>query len=727
MGKFPFYKQHDLKDCGPTCLRMIAKFYGKTYSLQNIRDKSVLTREGVSMLGISRAAEQLGFRTMGARLTFDQLNKVPLPCIAHWRTDHFVVVYKIQNKKIHVADPNFNLVTYDMPHFVEGWAQNKSETPKGGVLLLQPTPTFYDLEEDKKSFGLGFFLRYFTPYKRYYGQLILGLFAGLVFSLIFPFLTQAIVDVGINNQNIGFVNLILIAQATLALSSTVLGFVRSWIFLHMSTRINVAIVSDYLAKLMRLPLSFFENKMIGDILQRINDNARIYAFFSNKTLDTLFSLFNLVIFAAIMAYYSLKILAVFVFFSILYAVWVVLFMKKRREFDFKLFERSTERQTSTIQMINGIRDIKLFNFEMQKLWEWERIQAQSFKINIQQMKLEQYQEAGAFFIDQCKNIFISYLAAKAVISGDISLGMMLAMQYILGQLNAPISQFIGFINSFQDARISLDRLREVHVTEAEDTPNEYGKATFYPKNGQIQLENLSFGYDGALSQYVLHNLNLSIPEGKVTAIVGNSGSGKTTLMKLLLNFYKPNEGRIRVGGIDLKNFDSHTWRDKCGVVLQDGYLFPSSIGSNIAMSDADVTYEKLEYAATMASINDHIADLPLGYNTKIGADGMGLSQGQKQRILIARAIYKNPEYLFFDEATNSLDSNNEKAIVENLNQFFQGRTVVVIAHRLSTVKNADQIIVLDKGKVLESGTHAELVERKTAYYQLVKNQLELDG
>jgi ATP-binding cassette, subfamily B, bacterial len=727
MNKFPFYKQHDRKDCGPTCLRMIAKHYGKSYSLQYIREKSSITREGVSLLGISYAAEKLGFRTVGAKLNFDQLEEIILPCIVHWQFKHFVVVYKIKKNTVYVADPSFGLLTHSVDDFINFWTGNNSKDAFGRALLLEPMPRFYQLEEDTPKIGLSFFGGYFTPYRRYYFQLFLGLLTGMIFSLIFPFLTQAVVDVGINTQNINFVNVILLAQATLALSSTILSFVRSWIFLHISTRINVSIISDYLTKLMSLPISFFETKMIGDIIQRIGDNSTIYSFISGTTLNTVFSFLNLIVFSLIMAYYSMKILIIFFIFSILYGGWVILFMKKRKEFNFKMFEKNSQRQTSIIQMINGIRDIKLFNFETQKRWEWESIQAQSFAINIKQMKLNQIQQVGGFFLDQTKNIFISYLAAKSVISGEMTLGMMLSMQYILGQLNAPISQFIGLINSYQDARISLERLEDVYLRKDEQETSNNNTTELLSKNESIALENLSFGYENIASRYVIKDLSLIIPEGKITAIVGYSGSGKTTILKLLLRFYEPSEGKIKVGDFDMKSVDVKAWRDKCGVVLQDGYLFADTIASNIAMGDDDITLEKLEYAAKIANIDEYINSLALGYNTILGTEGTGISQGQRQRILIARAIYKDPKYIFFDEATNSLDTNNEKKIVENLDSFFKGRTVVVIAHRLSTVKNADQIVVLDKGGIIEKGSHTELIRNKGSYYELVKNQLDLDA
>lgn len=728
MKKFPFFRQLDAMDCGPTCLRMIAKYYGKTYSLQSLREKSYITREGVSLLGISDAAEKIGFRTLAAKIPFDQLKEeAPTPFIAHWRQQHFIVVYGFKKNKVQVVDPAYGHVSYTKKEFLDGWLSSKEKGDETGVvLLLETTPEFYAIKEEAKlnKTGFGFLLYYLLPYKKFLFQLGLGMLAGSLLQLLFPFLTQSIVDVGIRNQDISFINLILIAQLMLFLSRTFVEFIRSWILLHLGTRINISIVSDFLIKLMKLPLSFFDTKMIGDLLQRIGDHRRIENFLTSSTLNIIFSLFNLVVFGIVLAFYDMLIFTIFLAGSALYVVWILVFMKRRRTLDFKLFDQMANNQSTLIQLISGMQEIKLHNSEKQKRWKWERVQAKLFKVNIKSLALNQYQQVGSSFINEIKNIFITFLAAKAVIDGEITLGMMLAIQYIIGQLNAPIVQLVGFVHAYQDAKISLERLGEIHNKEDEEEDSA-GKVTIFPEDMSLKVDDLSFHYEGPHAEKVLDSVSLEIPAGKITAIVGASGSGKTTLLKLLLKFYEPSGGAIKLGDIKLSNYSNRLWREKCGAVLQDGFIFSESIASNIAVSDEFVDKEKLLYSVKVANIQEFIESLPLGYNTKIGGDGHGLSQGQKQRLLIARAVYKNPEYLFFDEATNALDANNERVIMENLNQFFYGRTVVVVAHRLSTVKNADQIIVLDKGKIIERGSHQELAKGKGAYYHLVKNQLEL--
>lgn len=725
--KFPFTRQHDAMDCGPACLQMIAKYWGKNYSLQYLREHSFLTREGVSMLGISEAAEQIGFRTIGVKISYEQLvNEVTLPCIVHWKQNHFVVVYKIHKDRVHVADPGHGLIKYTTEEFLKNWISTKSDGEEKGVaLLLDPTPDFYAAQDEKPDkTKLAFVFNYLKPYKKYIVQLFLGLLLGSILQLIFPFLTQSIVDYGISNKNIAFVTLILIAQLVLFSSQTVVEFIRSWILLHISTRINISIISDFLIKLMKLPISFFDTKMIGDIMQRIGDHNRIENFLTSSTLNTLFSAVNLVIFSIVLCIYSIKIFLIFLLASVLYVLWVTIFLKRRRQLDHKRFAQAAAEQSNLFQMITGMQEIKLNNCERQKRWEWENIQARLFKVSVKGLALSQYQQAGAFFINESKNIVISFFAASAVITGDMTLGMMMAVQYIIGQLNSPISQLIGFIQSAQDAKISLERLGEIHNKEDEEKEDE-ARITIFPEDKTLSVNNLSFQYEGPLSEMVLQDVGLKIPEGKITAVVGMSGSGKTTLVKLLLGFYPPVKGDIRVGDINLANVSHRAWRDKCGAVMQDGFIFSDSIAKNIAVGDETVDKQKLLHAVKVANIQDMIESLPLGYNTKIGQEGHGLSQGQKQRILIARAVYKNPEYIFFDEATNALDANNERVIMENLERFFQGRTVVIVAHRLSTVKNADNIVVLEKGRIVEQGTHRELTKLKGVYYHLVKNQLEL--
>ncbi|KAA5541583.1 peptidase domain-containing ABC transporter [Adhaeribacter rhizoryzae] len=728
MKQFPFYRQLDAMDCGPTCLRMVAKHYGKIYSLQALRQKSYFTREGVSLLGISDAAESIGFRTLMAKIPFKKLKEeAPTPFIAHWRQRHFVVVYGFKKDIVYVADPSHGLIQYTRQEFLDGWLYGQPKEAEAGIVLfLETTPAFYtqDDEVSANKLSFGFLLAYLKPYKRFLVQLFVGMLVGSLLQLIFPLLTQSIVDVGINTQNINFVNLVLAGQLMLFFSRTAVEMIRSWILLHIGTRINISILSDFLIKLMKLPLGFFDTKMIGDLLQRIGDHKRIESFLTSSTLSVVFSFVNLLIFGVVLAYYDLKIFGIFLLGSLLYATWVLVFMKRRRDLDYKLFDQMAANQSNLIQLISGMQEIKLQNCERQKRWEWERIQASLFKVSIKTLALNQYQESGSIFINEAKNIFITYMAAKAVISGEITLGMMLAVQSIIGQLNAPINEMISFIRSLQDAKISLERLGEIHQKKNEEDDKE-PKVVLFPEDGSLTLHNIGFKYEGAHAEKVLKNISLTIPQGKTTAIVGASGSGKTTLIKLLLKFYEPTHGEIKLGGMGFSHFSNRHWRERCGAVMQDGYIFNDTIARNIAVGDDDIDRERLLYAVKVANIQEYIESLALNYNTKIGGDGHGLSQGQRQRILIARAVYKNPDYIFFDEATNALDANNERAIMGNLNSFLEGKTVVVVAHRLSTVVNADQIIVLDKGQIIEHGTHAELAGQRGAYFQLVRNQLEL--
>ncbi len=707
---------------------MIAKHYGRTFSLQDLRDKSFATREGVSLLGISEAAEAIGMRSLSARTTFEKFQEeVPLPCIAHWKQNHFVVVHRITKKKVHVADPAHGLLTYTAEEFKKNWLSfHENGKSEGVLLLLEPTPDFHQpADEDKPSrTSFKIIFSYPFPYKKYFGQLFLGMLLGSLLGLIFPFLTQSLVDFGITNQNLGFIYIILIAQLMLFFSRTCVEFIQSWILLHLTTGINISIISDFLIKMMKLPMPFFDSKMIGDLLQRIGDHRRIESFMTSTTLNTLFSSINLVIYSLVLAVYNLIVFSIFAIGSMIYVAWILIFLKRRRELDYKRFNELSANQSSLIQLINGMPEIKLNNCERQKRWEWEHIQAKLFKVSVKGLALSQYQQAGTFFTNELKNILITFLVAKAVVDGNMTLGMMMAVQYILGQLNAPIGQLIGFIQVAQDAKISLERLGEIHEREDEEKPDD-APITIFPQDRSLYVREVDFQYEGPYSPFILKNLTLEIPEHKITAIVGISGSGKTTLLKLLLKFYHPIRGEIKIGDINLAHFSNRAWRKKCGVVMQDGFLFADTIARNIALSDDRIDQEKLLCAVMIANIRDDIESLPLGYNTKIGMDGHGLSQGQKQRILIARAVYKNPEYLFFDEATSSPDANTERAIMENLGAFFAGKTVVIVAHRLSTVKKADQIIVLDKGQIVEQGTHAELTRQRGAYFILVKNQLEL--
>ena len=737
-------------DCGPTCLRMVAKFYGKSYSLQYLRSRSYITREGVSMLGISEAAENIGFRTRGYRLTWEELrDEVPLPCIVHWKQRHFVVVFAINVKKqsplsfwrgvggevkrkdgpktiIHVADPAQGLLTYTKEEFLNCWISNKNDGEKeGAALLLETTPDFYRHEDEEKGkLKFMYLLGYLRPYTKFFIQLGLGMLTGTFISAIFPFLTQSVVDYGINNSDLAFIVMVLVAQMILTFGQTANGIIRSWIMLHVTTRISISLITDFLIKLMKLPIAFFDIKMIGDIMQRINDHNRIQSFLTGSLINIIFAFITLIMYTFIMASYDMGILGVFFLGSALHSAWVILFLKRRRELDYKRFQQSSANSNSIVQLVNGMQEIKLNACEKQKRWEWESIQARLYRVSIQGLALSQNQELGATFINQAKNLFISFLTAKAVVMGDMTLGMMMAVQYILGQLNAPIQQFIGFTQQAQDAKISLERLGEIHDREDEEKPED-NKIREIPQNADIELKDVVFQYEGPHSEKVLKKINLKIPANKVTAIVGISGSGKTTLIKLLLGFYEPVKGKITLGGTEMKQFSESAWRKRCGVVMQEGYIFSDTMVNNIGVIDEVPDIQKVEQAVTTANIKDFIETLPLRYNTKIGSQGHGLSTGQKQRILIARAVYKNPDYLFFDEATNALDAKNERVIMENLDRFFQGRTVVVVAHRLSTVKKADQIVVLDKGKIVEKGTHNELVAAKGDYYNLVKDQLEL--
>ena len=732
MKTFPHYLQYDAADCGPTSLRIIAKYYGKEYSAEFLRQYCHITRNGVSMLGISDAAEYLGFRTIGVRISFEQLAEdALLPCILHWNQNHFVVCYKIEKRRkgkynIYISDPASQRLCYTKEEFLKCWLSTKSDNvDRGSALLLEPGVEFGNREEVcANKHSLSFFIKYLLPYKKQLVQLMFGMLVGSLLQLIFPFLTQATVDWGIGGKNLDLITLILIAQLTLFLAQLSVGYIRSWILLHINSRIDISLISDFLIKLMNMPLHFFDTKRTGDIMQRIGDHGRIKGFLMGNSMSMLFSFANFIIFSIILAYYNISILTIFMIGHVFYVLWILYFMKYRRELDLKRFNLAAAEQNKIIQLIQGMQDIKLNNCEKQKRWEWERVQVNLFKISVRGLTIGQIQSAGTVFFTRTTHIIISFIAARAVVEGQMTLGMMVSLTYIIGQLSAPIGDFIGFAQSFQDAKISLERLNEIHAQEDEEQ-DIANKTSFLPKDKSIRINNLRFSYDGSERNYVLEDINLVIPEHKVTAIVGESGSGKTTLIKLLQGFYQPNSGSIKIGNLNLDSINPHMWRSKTGSVMQESFIFSDSIANNIALNTDSVDTEKLYHAAIMANADDFISELPLGYNTRIGMEGSGVSQGQRQRLLIARAIYKNPEYIFFDEATNSLDATNERIIMDNLHEFYKGKTVVIAAHRLSTVKDADLIVVMKSGHIVEIGTHEELVAKRGDYYTLVKNQLEL--
>lgn len=775
MPGFPHYIQPDSMDCGPTCLRMIAKHYGKNFSLQLLRERTQIGKEGVNMLGISEAAESVGFRTVAAQLSLKQLKQeAALPVILHWNQNHFIVLYKIKGSKYYVADPAKGLGKLNENDLLTGW--KSVEGNEGIALLLEPSPSFYNSETDEDLNDTGIeklafknIFRYVIPHKKLLLQLLLGMGVASLLQLFLPFLTQSVVDTGINTGNLQFIYIILIAQLALFAGRIAVEFVRSWILLHISTRINLSILTDFLIKLMKLPMHFFDSKKTGDILQRMNDHQRIENFLTGSSLNVLFSFVNLLIFSVVLAMFNMAIFSVFMVAAFFYSAWVIYFLRKRKQLDYKKFDVATKEQSITIQLVQGMQEIKLNGAEKPMRWSWEKIQAKLFRLNMKSLSLNQWQQAGAFFINEGKNILITFLSAKAVIDGQMSFGTMLAVQYIIGQLNSPVEQMINFLQSYQNAKISMDRLNEVHGLDDEEPAGKQllhelppaftrqlsGGRKFiqeeiynideniYPgderydltkatgnvneenREAAISFRDITFTYMGAGNEPVLSSINLVIHRGKTTAIVGTSGSGKTTLLKLLLKFYEPQKGEIRMGSTPLQNISHRHWRSQCGVVMQDSFIFSDTIAKNIAVGQEKIDLERLLHAAEVANVKEFIESLPLGFNTKIGADGNGISMGQKQRILIARAVYRNPEFILFDEATNSLDANNESIILKNLDSFFKSRTVLVVAHRLSTVKNADQIIVLNKGRITERGTHQQLINLKGDYFTLVKNQLEL--
>jgi ATP-binding cassette subfamily B protein len=728
MINFPNYRQQDVMDCGPTCLQIISKFYGKLFNIERIRSLSQIGKSGVSLLGISKAAEILGIKAVGGNITFEKLEQhAVLPCIVHWRKNHFVVVYKIKRKKVYVSDPASGLRTYTQNEFIDNWAHTTIHNKAAGIaMLLTPTPAFYESVDDiKKDYnGISHLLTHIFQYKPLVKQLVAGLIVGAIIQLALPFLTKGLVDIGIQGNNLNFIYLILCGQLFITLGQTIVEMIRGWILLHITARVNVAVLSEFLHKLLRLPLSFFDTKLTSDILQRIEDHQRVEALLTSTSLNTMFSMITFILFGVILYLYNAKISLIFAIGSITYFGWIYIFLHKRKQLDFKRFEISSQNKGKTLQLINGIYEIKINDCGTQKIWEWEGIQASLFRYNVLSLTLSQYQQVGSTFINQAKNIFILFSAARLVMSQQMSIGDMMAIQFIVGQMNGPINQLVVFLQTYQDARLSMERLGQVHLLEDEEAPNKDYIQTL-PKGRCIRLQNVSFTYPGAGNLPTLKDIDFVVPEGKTTAIVGASGSGKTTLLKLLLRVFDPSAGQILIEDIPFQRISPQYWRNHCGIVMQDGFIFSDSIKNNIAINAESRSTEFIEKAIYVANLEQYITSLPLGLNTKIGEDGKGLSGGQRQRVLISRVVYKNPEYIFLDEATSALDANNEKIIINRLNEFFINKTVVIVAHRLSTVRNADNIIVLDKGEIVEQGNHIALVDKKGFYYELIKNQLEL--
>lgn len=719
---FPTYIQHDQMDCGPACLKIISKFHNKIFSLKFLRDRCYITREGVSLFDIGRAAEDIGFRTLAIRVQFLDLKiKMPLPVIAHWKQRHFVVVYKITSKKVFVSDPAQGLISYTHKEFCEAW-ETKNEI--GAVLVLEPTTEFYGQENNETKATLRHFMKYLKPYHKYLAQVLIGIIAGILIGLITPFISQATVDFGIGGGNIKFINTMLFAGLILAVSSMASGFIQSRLMLYISERVNMSMVSDFLRKTLRLPIPFFERKMISDLITRIGDHDRIQSFIMSTFLGIFINILLIFVYSLLMLYYESNMFLVFMVGNILYTGWIFLFLSQRKKLDNLLFEARTTNQNDLLELLENVEEIKVNNIANRRRWKWEFSRYNIYGLRLKNMNLDQFEATGAMFIMQVQALFITYIAAVNVINGVMTLGMMIAAQYILGQLSAPIKSMIGYIHSLQFARLSLRRVNEVILDEE---PEKSRSNLPVPNEKSIKIRGLGFYYNPNQNK-VLDNINIDIPEGKVTALVGESGSGKTTLIKLLMRFYEPTEGEIQVGGVDLESVELFKWRNCCGAVLQNGKLFNDTILYNITLEDEEVNInkEQLHLSMKVANIEGFINERPLKLYTPLGTNGSGLSQGQKQRLLIARAIYKNPDFIFFDEATNSLDSNNEKQISENLESILQGKTAVIIAHRLSTVKNATNIVVLEKGRVVEQGSHKELIGKKGIYFRLVSNQLELD-
>ncbi len=723
---FPFVRQYDAMDCGPASLAMVLKWHGKRISLETIRKRSYMTRQGVSFLGLKEAALSFSLKTIAVRLPIQKLRDMaPLPAIVHWKQNHFVVVYRFRKGMVWIGDPAIGIMKISEKEFIEGWTRNSDGNHSGLALLLEPDDDFQNIADDPlPEKTLSFFLSYLKPFKKTVIYLILGLIAGSVIQLVLPFLTQAIIDKGIKLRDINFIYLLLFGQLALTVGRLFIDFFRGWMLLHLGSKINIEVVSDFLEKLMKLPISYFDTKVNGDIMQRIDDNTRIESYLTSSSLAMLFSLFSIVVFSIVLAFYSIPILVCFILGTIASLFYMLLFMPSRARLDNIRFLQMSSISGKMINIVNGMQEMKIAGNEESNRKEWKELQNELFFTRIRGLRLSQFQSAGGTLIFESTNILITIISATSVINDTMTLGMMLAVQFIIGQLNAPVSQLVSFLKSTQDAAISFDRLSEIHRMENEDAEDD-SRMHVMPDDVSIEVSGLSFQYEGPESPFVLKDVSFSIPQGKVTAIVGESGSGKTTLLKLLMGFYKPVKGKIMVGDINLDQISVGTLRKETGVVMQDGYLFPETIAGNIAPGTDNPDSDRMQYAVRVSNLEGLINSLPMGLQTKVGPGGHGLSQGQRQRILIARAVYKNPSILLLDEATSSLDATNERMIVDNLNGFFTGRTVIVVAHRLSTVKNADNIVVLSGGMISESGDHHQLVEKRGIYFNLIRNQLEL--
>ncbi|GHV17833.1 ABC transporter ATP-binding protein [Bacteroidia bacterium] len=729
LKKFPHEYQMDAKDCGPASLKIIAKYYGKYYSLQYLRDLCGITREGVTFLDISYAAEKIGLRTVSVKATIDDLvYKIMLPCIIHWDNDHFIVVYKTTKNKIYVSDPAKGLLSYTHEKFREHW--HKKGEGYGVIMALEPMANFKQIEaheriEKFKSFENLF--SYFTPYKKAFGVLFFIMLIATGLQAILPFISKSVIDIGIYTRDVSFIHLMLIGNVVLLLSITLSNVLRDWVLLHVSTRVNISLISDYLIKLMKLPVTFFENKLVGDILQRANDHERIRSFVMNNSLGMIFSGITFIVFSVILLIYNSTIFFIFVAGSFLYVVWILTFLNIRKKLDWEYFDLNSKNQSYWVETIENVQEIKINNYEDIKRWKWEAIQARMYKLSLKVLKVNNTQGLGAQFINSLQNIAVTFFCAVAVINGEITFGIMISTQFIIGMLNGPVAQLVGFIQSAQYAKISFMRINEIHQLQDEDDITSVVSNNFeLPVSKYLVVKNLSFQYSPH-APLVLKNIFLMIPEGKVTAIVGDSGCGKSTLLKLLLRLYLPSYGEICIGDMNINNISLRQWRAKCGCVMQDGKLFNDTIQNNIVLNDEKIDYKALQQAVEIANISREIEAMPLGYQTMIGEMGRGLSGGQRQRLLIARALYKQPDYLFLDEATNALDTINEQKIVNALNNVFKDRTVIVVAHRLSTIRKADQIIVLKAGMVAEAGNHRTLMENKKYYYELIQSQYELDS